>query len=90
MIFRGAAALILLLASTIAAADPVAVTFDDLPLNGELAPTMLFGPEKSYCLTLLFTVTVPEEIAVAKLTVVWDAVSSKVGVAPAKKLDAMP
>ena len=39
MIFRAAAALgVLLLAPSFAAAEPVAVTFDDLPLNGELAP----------------------------------------------------
>jgi peptidoglycan/xylan/chitin deacetylase (PgdA/CDA1 family) len=39
VIFRAAAALgLLLLAQTCAAADQVAVTFDDLPLNGELAP----------------------------------------------------
>lgn len=35
---RAAAALTLLLASSFVAADQVAVTFDDLPLNGELAP----------------------------------------------------
>ncbi len=41
MTFRAAAALtLLLLAHTCAAADQVAVTFDDLPLNGELAPGM--------------------------------------------------
>ena len=39
MTFRAAAAAFgLLLVSAYAAADPVAVTFDDLPLNGELAP----------------------------------------------------
>ncbi len=39
MMLRAAAALgFLLLAHACAVADPVAVTFDDLPLNGELAP----------------------------------------------------
>ena len=36
--FRAAAFALLLLAQNLAAADQVAVTFDDLPLNGELAP----------------------------------------------------
>jgi peptidoglycan/xylan/chitin deacetylase (PgdA/CDA1 family) len=36
--FRAAAFALLLFAQNLAAADQVAVTFDDLPLNGELAP----------------------------------------------------
>jgi len=35
---RAATLICLLLAASFAAAEPVAVTFDDLPLNGELAP----------------------------------------------------
>ncbi len=37
---RGLAILVLACTATLARAEPVAITFDDLPLNGELAPGM--------------------------------------------------
>ena len=64
--------------------------FVRLMVTNALAPRILPEPLKSYCATLLLTVTVPEEIAAARFTVVWAAVSSKTGVAAAKKLAALP